>query len=485
MADALKNLKHQRGEMVFAISKAYSEDEDARWYCEGYPSTDDPDLIKDIMDEDCLHGLAKDYLNNSTVFIDHKTDNAIGKVVETKVEAGKLWAKILISKTAADVWQRIKEGVLNKFSIQFIPLEVKEEQDGKGNLFRRILRAIGLEISVVGLPMNPAARMLDWYVAKGFEAPAEDEAVEFSVNLPFFAPANLPSGDRAFAASLAVPASLLDGELAAKFAASLVNTPVVADAAVAGHVTGAAYRHGAVILQGVAKVGEEYAALTLHGLVHKDAGRVVGVALNLAELSTEAEAKGFEEVKMDNTPEIKVDAPAEEKGVAAQDTAAPVMPAGHSESQFEKHEQFDERGQLVQLAKSFGEAVAKSALDDGVKGALADLLKQVEAILAPPAEPKAAEVAEAHRKALEDKQAEILARFEAVAKQNTEVFEALLKTQAEKSKELEARADALAAKVKEFEAITIGPAGATVTKNVPEEDPLAVWREGNLIRFPG
>lgn len=172
-----------------AIAKAYDSPADGpmavmpnepdpgkSWYIEGFASTQDIDLSRYAdpeiqpsgmrLSETALQDLVDWTKDLSTVFKNHDLEDEIGAIVEAEVRQGKMWVKILISKTVPLIWQRILEKVLNKFSVQFIPQAWHFEQDPlTGKPVMVVDRAVGLETSVVGLPMNFKADINAAYAA--------------------------------------------------------------------------------------------------------------------------------------------------------------------------------------------------------------------------------------------------------------------------------------------------------------------------------
>ncbi len=147
------------------ILKAYEDEGD--WIIEGLAATSDFDLQEDIITEQAIKDSAKDLIENSTVLHNHNPDEAIGKVEKSEAREGGLWLKILVSKTVPDIWQKIKEGVLNKFSIRGQILEAKKQWIPElGRYARVIFKMHLLEVSLVAVPANPKARALRWYIEK-------------------------------------------------------------------------------------------------------------------------------------------------------------------------------------------------------------------------------------------------------------------------------------------------------------------------------
>ena len=152
-------------ECPFDITKAYEEK--GRWVVEGYAATTDFDMQEDIITEEAISASAKDLLENSTVLHNHNPDEAIGRVLESQARPGGLLLKILISKTAPEIWQQVQEGVLNKFSVRGKILEARKEWVERLKKFARLILKMRLvEVSLVAVPANPKARAIRWYVEK-------------------------------------------------------------------------------------------------------------------------------------------------------------------------------------------------------------------------------------------------------------------------------------------------------------------------------
>ena len=155
-------------ECPFDITKAYEEK--GRWVVEGYAATTDFDMQEDIITEEAISASAKDLLENSTVLHNHNPDEAIGKVLESQARPGGLFLKILISKTAPEIWQQVQEGVLNKFSVRGKILEARKEWVERLKKFARLILKMRLvEVSLVAVPANPKARAIRWYVEKALD----------------------------------------------------------------------------------------------------------------------------------------------------------------------------------------------------------------------------------------------------------------------------------------------------------------------------
>lgn len=147
------------------ITKTYVDDE--KWYIEGYAGSTELDLVGDIITEEAFKIAENDLVGNSTVLYNHDPEQPIGKIEEVKATPEGLWIKALISQTVPDIWQKVKEGVLNKFSIRGKVVDaVKKFIKDIGKVVNVINEIYLIEASLVALPANPAAKALNWYISK-------------------------------------------------------------------------------------------------------------------------------------------------------------------------------------------------------------------------------------------------------------------------------------------------------------------------------
>jgi len=160
-------------ECPVTITKSYEDGE--KWFIEGYAGSTELDLVGDIITEEAFKKAEDDLRNNSTVLYNHDPEQPIGKVEETKATKEGIWIKALISKTAPDTWQKVKEGVLNKFSIRgrvenAVKRFINKIGDKVVNKVVNVINEIYLiEASLVALPANPEAKALRWYISKSLQ----------------------------------------------------------------------------------------------------------------------------------------------------------------------------------------------------------------------------------------------------------------------------------------------------------------------------
>lgn len=147
-----------------------AREEEGKWIVEGYAATTDFDLQEDVITQEAIESSAADLVENSTVLLNHDPNLSIGKVERSEARARGLYLKILISKTVPEIWQRIKEGVLNKFSIRGRILEARKQWIARLARYARLIFKMQLvEVSLVSVPANPKARAIRWYVEKALE----------------------------------------------------------------------------------------------------------------------------------------------------------------------------------------------------------------------------------------------------------------------------------------------------------------------------
>lgn len=136
----------------------------------GYAATTDFDLQGDVIAEEALRSAADDLLKNTTVLLNHDQERPIGKVTKAQFDKNGLLIDALISQAEQEIIQKIKEGVLNKFSIRGQVLERERRFMPELNRAVNYITKLSLiEVSLVSIPANPEARAIGWYVSKALE----------------------------------------------------------------------------------------------------------------------------------------------------------------------------------------------------------------------------------------------------------------------------------------------------------------------------
>lgn len=163
------------------------DETEERWMVEGFAATTDIDLQGEEITQAAIESSSKDLLENSTVLFNHKDDYPVGRVVKADARPGGLFIRVLVSKTVPDIWQKVKEGVLNKFSIRGKVLSaVKKFVPALNRWIRVIKRMLLVETSLVSVPANPKAKAMRWYIEKALEEFEKSGGTLESENEDFF-----------------------------------------------------------------------------------------------------------------------------------------------------------------------------------------------------------------------------------------------------------------------------------------------------------
>lgn len=138
-----------------------------RWLIQGFATTTDIATDNTIIVKEALESAADDLVRRSTVLYNHDMDHPIGHIYDSDVRrtadnAWGLYVKAEISKTEPSIWEKIKENVLNKFSIRGRILESYEEWSEEAKINIRYITALEiLEVSVVSVPALAQAQILE------------------------------------------------------------------------------------------------------------------------------------------------------------------------------------------------------------------------------------------------------------------------------------------------------------------------------------
>ena len=130
----------------------------------GYASTNAMDRSADrILSTAWTRGGLNNYQTNPILLFNHNYDKPIGRVVEIETDSKGLKIKGVISKSAGDVYNLVKEGVLSTFSVGFLIKDADYDKSVDGLIVKD---AELLEVSVVSVPCNQDAT---FSVAKSFD----------------------------------------------------------------------------------------------------------------------------------------------------------------------------------------------------------------------------------------------------------------------------------------------------------------------------
>ena len=97
------------------------------------------------------------------LLFNHKQDVPIGKIVRAEIKETGLWIEAKLAsgtEKANEVWSLIEQGILDSFSVGFIPTAWELISPKSGDYGpKRFTKADLLEVSVVTIPANPNAVM--------------------------------------------------------------------------------------------------------------------------------------------------------------------------------------------------------------------------------------------------------------------------------------------------------------------------------------
>ena len=148
--------------------KSVEEADDGSVNIKGYASTNDTDRAGDVIDKEAWEkGGLENFGNNPIILFNHDYNRPIGRATGLETDDRGLKLTANISKSAGDVTNLVKEGILRAFSVGFRVKDADyiEETDGL-----KISDAELFEISVVSVPANQAAT---FSVAKSFDTQSE------------------------------------------------------------------------------------------------------------------------------------------------------------------------------------------------------------------------------------------------------------------------------------------------------------------------
>ena len=155
-------------------------DQEGKWIIEGIATTADLDVDGLYISEEALIGAEDDLKKYTTLLYNHDRDKEIGKIIDVKYmpEQRALWIKCLISKTVPDIWQKVNEGVLSKFSISGTALDFTEKFiKGLDKVVQYVNQMKIFETSLVTIPADASARTLAFYVEKSMKEFSEENSM--------------------------------------------------------------------------------------------------------------------------------------------------------------------------------------------------------------------------------------------------------------------------------------------------------------------
>lgn len=129
----------------------------------------------EVITKEALDGASQDLLHYTTVLYNHDPDRPIGKVLEARPEGNGLFVKVQISGTENEIWDKICEGIISKFSFRGTVTDYAERFEKSLDRYVTVIKAFRIvEISLVSVPANPHAKTLHHYLSKALEHISKD-----------------------------------------------------------------------------------------------------------------------------------------------------------------------------------------------------------------------------------------------------------------------------------------------------------------------
>ena len=148
--------------------KSVQEADDGSVNIKGYASTNDTDRAGDVIKKEAWEkGGLDNFGNNPIILFNHDYNKPIGRATSLETDDKGLKITANLSKSAGDVTNLVKEGILRAFSVGFRVKDADYMEEGDGYLIKD---AELFEVSVVSVPANQAAT---FSVAKSFDTKEE------------------------------------------------------------------------------------------------------------------------------------------------------------------------------------------------------------------------------------------------------------------------------------------------------------------------
>jgi len=148
--------------------KSVNPNEDGSVDIKGYASTNDTDRAGDVINKEAWEkGGLENFGSNPIILFNHDYNRPIGRATSLETDEKGLKITANLSKSAGDVTNLVKEGILRAFSVGFRVKDADYMESGDGYLIKD---AELFEVSVVSVPANQAAT---FSVAKSFDTQEE------------------------------------------------------------------------------------------------------------------------------------------------------------------------------------------------------------------------------------------------------------------------------------------------------------------------
>ena len=165
---------------IFHISSTFEKsniNEDGSIVIKGLASTNALDRTGDVIDHNAWkEGGLDNYSGNPIILFNHDYNRPIGRAKYCDVTQNGLELEAKISKSAGDIVDLIKDGVLGAFSVGFKVKDADYNKETDGFLIKS---AELLEVSVVSIPANQTAT---FSIAKSFDSDGDYEKFKAQFN---------------------------------------------------------------------------------------------------------------------------------------------------------------------------------------------------------------------------------------------------------------------------------------------------------------
>lgn len=141
-----------------------------RFYITGHISTEDKDLVDDVVTKGCQASMLKQIKSKSIkldydheAFRENTTILPVGKIIDGKIDSKGLWVKAELNDASPKfkaLWKSIKKGFVDAFSIAFKP--IKTTMKAMDGVTVRLLEDLELlNVALTGVPVNQRAKIGD------------------------------------------------------------------------------------------------------------------------------------------------------------------------------------------------------------------------------------------------------------------------------------------------------------------------------------
>ena len=196
---------------VAKYSEIETKSGEKEYFVEGYVTSEDLDLVNDIVTKSCMDGIDKQFserpikldFEHETIrgkdFLDselNKTRIPLGMRVEHRKDAKGNYVKFKFNPSwkkfdskdnvvmeFKDIWYNVKNKFLDSFSIAYVP--VKTAHRTINNVKARLLDSVNvLSVALTGNPINPSANITA-VMAKSLDYMREQEELESKAKYPW------------------------------------------------------------------------------------------------------------------------------------------------------------------------------------------------------------------------------------------------------------------------------------------------------------